>query len=142
MTQKQIELVKSTWSLAAALDPVVVGEIFYNRLFEITPQVKPMFRNLMPEQSKKLLAMINYVINKLDKLDDILDEVAKLAQRHVNYGVKPEHYTSVGQALLWTLEKGLGENWNSEVKEAWSSCYQILSGAMISATGCSEQSAA
>jgi len=96
----------------------------------------------VPEQSKKLLAMINYVISKLDKLGDILDEVAKLAKRHVSYGVKPDHYTIVGEALLWTLEKGLGDNWNSEVKEAWSNCYQVLSSAMINASELTEQHAA
>ena len=135
MTQKQIELVKSTWSAVAAMDHVVVGGLFYNRLFEIAPQLKPMFHNPIPEQSKKLLAMMNYVIVKLDKIDDILGEVAKLAQRHAGYGVKPVDYEIVGGALLWTLEKGLAENWNEEVKEAWTTCYGILSGAMIAASG-------
>jgi hemoglobin-like flavoprotein len=133
MTQKQIELVKSSWSLVTTIDPVVVGDLFYNRLFEIAPQVKHMFRNPMPEQSKKLIAMIGYVIAKLDKLEDIIGEVGKLAQRHNAYGVKPEHYTVVGSALIWTLEKGLGENWNEEVKDAWIKCYTILSNAMIAA---------
>lgn len=133
MTQKQIELVKASWTLVSAIDPVVVGDLFYNRLFEIAPQVKHMFRSPMPEQSKKLIAMIGYVIVKLDKLEDIIGEVAKLAQRHASYGVKPEHYTIVGTALIWTLEKGLGENWNEEVKDAWIKCYTILSGAMINA---------
>jgi len=133
MTQKQIELVKSSWSLVATLDPVVVGDLFYNRLFEIAPQVKHMFRSPMPEQSKKLIAMIGYVIAKLDKLEDIIGEVGKLAQRHNAYGVKPEHYAVVGGALIWTLEKGLGENWNEEVKDAWIKCYTILSNAMIAA---------
>jgi len=135
MTQKQIELVKSTWSAVAAMDHVVVGGLFYNRLFEIAPQLRPMFHNPMPEQSKKLLAMINYVIIKLDKLDDILGEVAKLAQRHAGYGVKPGHYAIVGEALLWTLEKGLGEKWNEETSDAWVACYTILSNAMIAASG-------
>lgn len=142
MTQKQIELVKSTWSLAAALDPVVVGGLFYNRLFEIAPQVKPMFHTPVPEQSKKLLSMVNYVIVKLDRLDEILDEVSKLAQRHTTYGVKAEHYAIVGQALLWTLEQGLGENWNVEVKQAWIECYTILSNAMIAASANEAQQAA
>ena len=142
MTNKQIDLVKQSWAIVATIDPVTVGGLFYNRLFEIAPQVKPMFRNPMPEQSKKLLAMINYVIGKLDKLEDILDEVAKLAKRHVVYGVKPDHYTIVGNALLWTLEKGLSEKWNDEVKEAWSSCYQVLSSAMIEASERTEQHAA
>ena len=142
MTNKQIDLVKSSWAIVATIDPVTVGGLFYNRLFEIAPQLKHMFRNPMPEQSKKLLAMINYVISKLNKLEDILDEVAKLARRHVSYGVKPDHYTIVGEALLWTLEKGLADNWNSEVKEAWTDCYQILSSAMINASEYREQYAA
>ena len=142
MTNKQIDLVKSSWAIVATIDPVTVGGLFYNRLFEIAPQLKHMFRNPMPEQSKKLLAMINYVISKLNKLEDILDEVAKLARRHVSYGVKPDHYTIVGEALLWTLEKGLADNWNSEVKEAWTDCYQILSSAMINASEYKEQRAA
>jgi hemoglobin-like flavoprotein len=142
MTNKQIDLVKTSWAIVATIDPVTVGGLFYNRLFEIAPQLKPMFRNPVPEQSKKLLAMIDYVISKLDKLEDILDEVAKLAKRHVSYGVKPGHYTIVGEALLWTLEKGLGENWDSEVKEAWTICYQVLSTAMINASEWTEQHAA
>ena len=142
MTNKQIDLVKSSWAIVATIDPLTVGGLFYNRLFEIAPQLKHMFRNPMPEQSKKLLAMINYVISKLNKLEDILDEVAKLARRHVSYGVKPDHYTIVGEALLWTLEKGLADKWNSEVKEAWTDCYQILSSAMINASEYKEQRAA
>jgi hemoglobin-like flavoprotein len=86
--------------------------------------------------------MISYVINKLDKPDDIINEVAKLAQRHVAYGVKPFHYSVVGEALLWTLEKGLGEKWNGEVKEAWATCYKILSEAMINAAGYDEREVA
>ena len=142
MTQKQIDLVKSSWSLVETIDPVIVGDLFYTRLFEIAPQAKHMFRSPMPEQSKKLIAMISYVIAKLDKLDDIIGEVGKLAQRHNAYGVKPEHYTVVGTALLWTLEKGLGENWNEEVKTGWIKCYTILSEAMINASESAEKAAA
>src|SRR5215210_4270065 len=110
MTTKQIELIKSSWSMVGTIDPVTVGTLFYNRLFELAPEVKSMFRSSIPEQSKKLLAMLGYVVSKLDKLEDVMDEVSKLAQRHVNYGVKDEHYTVVGSALLWTLEKGLADN--------------------------------
>jgi hemoglobin-like flavoprotein len=133
MTNEQIQHVKSTWGMVASLDTEMVGGLFYNRLFEIAPQIRGMFRAPIPEQSKKLLTMIGYVINKLDKLDDIIDEVAKLAQRHVQYGVKAEHYGIVAEALLWTLEKGLGEHWTAEVKESWVLCYTILAGAMIAA---------
>ena len=142
MTQNQIEFVKSSWSQVMTIDPVVVGGLFYNRLFEIAPEVKHMFRNPIPEQSKKLLTMINYVIVKLDRLEDIIGEVGKLAQRHTSYGVKPEHYVIVGDALIWTLEQGLGENWSEEVKEAWIECYTILSKAMIGAASNEEKAAA
>ncbi len=133
MTNQQINYVKSTWAMVASLDAEMVGGLFYNRLFEIAPEVRGMFRGPIPEQSKKLLTMIGYVIKKLDKLDDIIDEVAKLAQRHVQYGVTAEHYNVVAVALLWTLEKGLGEHWTEEVKEAWVLCYTTLAGAMIAA---------
>lgn len=134
MTTKNIELVKNSWTLVAAMDMETVGALFYNRLFEIAPEVKPMFsKTTMPEQSKKLLTMLSYVIAKLDKLEDIIDEVAKLAQRHRSYGVKAEQYTAVGAALLWTLEQGLAANWNEELKAAWTEVYIVLSGAMINA---------
>lgn len=134
MTNKNIELVKNSWALVAAMDMETVGTLFYNRLFEIAPEVKPMFsKTTMPEQSKKLLTMLSYVIAKLDKLEDIIDEVAKLAKRHQGYGVKAEHYTAVGAALLWTLEQGLAANWNEELKAAWTEVYIVLVGAMINA---------
>ena len=133
MTTKQIELIKSSWSLVAAIDPETVGALFYNRLFELAPEVKPMFRGPLAQQSKKLLSTLSYVISKLDKLEDIVDEVAKLSRRHVGYGVKEEHYTGVGVALIWTLEKGLIGHWNEELKTAWTECYSILSSAMINA---------
>jgi hemoglobin-like flavoprotein len=134
MTTKNIELVKKSWALVSKIDMEVVGGIFYNRLFEIAPEVKPMFsKTTMPEQSKKLLTMLSYVIAKLNKLDDIMEEVAKLALRHSSYGVKDEHYTAVGTALLCTLEQGLGTQWNEELKGAWIEVYTVLSDAMMNA---------
>jgi hemoglobin-like flavoprotein len=142
MTFHQINLIKSSWVLVGTIEPEVVGKIFYDRLFELSPEVRPMFRQPLAEQSKKLLATLSFVISKLDKLDDILHEVVKLAKRHVNYGVKPGHYAVVGDALLWTLETGLGENWNEELKQAWTDCYVILSTAMINAAEYTERDAA
>ena len=132
MTTKNIELVKSSWALVATIEMETVGGLFYNRLFEVMPEVKPMFsRSSIPEQSKKLLSMLAYVISKLDKLEEILDEVAKLARRHTQYGVRDEHYAAVGTALLWTLEQGLGEHWNEELKTAWTEVYTTLANAMM-----------
>lgn len=133
MTQSDIQLVKYSWSVIERLDPVVAGGIFYKRLLETAPQLRPLFREPIPMQSKKLITMIGYVIHRLDKLDTILTDIQQLAQRHVRYGVKEEHYALVGATLLWTLEQALSELWTPEVKEAWVTCYQLLSSAMIDA---------
>ena len=131
MKTNQISLVKESFGLVAKIPAEAVGSLFYTRLFEIAPEVKPMFRNAdIPEQSRKLLSMLSYVISKLDTLDTVLEDVAKLSQRHVKYGVQDYHYEKVGEALLWTLEQGLGKNWTEDTKEAWIACYTLLSGAM------------
>ena len=142
MTQKQIDLVKSSWTLVNTMDLVTVGTMFYNRLAELSPDTRPLFGITIAEQSKKIMSMLGYIISKLDSLEDIIDEVEKLAQRHVHYGVKEAHYTAGGVAFLWTLERGLAENWNEELKEAWTVCYDILSSAMVNAAGYAKQHAA
>ncbi len=134
MTANEIHLVKYSWSVVDRIDPVVAGGIFYTRLFELAPYLKPMFSESVPVQSKKLMTMIGYVINRLDKLDTILDDIKQLARRHVKYGVREEHYEVVGAALLWTLERALVSLWTDEVKEAWTNCYQLLASAMLQAT--------
>ena len=133
MTSHQINLIRSSWAKVSAMDTVVVGTLFYGKIFEIAPDARDMFRAEIPEQSKKVFSMLNYVISKLDSLEDIIGEIAKLARRHTTYGVKEEHYAVVGNALLWTLEKGLGTDWNEDLKEAWSDCYSTLATAMINA---------
>jgi nitric oxide dioxygenase len=142
MTQHQINLVKSSWQLVSTLPPETVGSLFYNRVFEIAPEARSMFQQPMAEQSKKLLATLGFIIAKLDHLDDIVSEVVKLAKRHIAYGVMPVHYTVVGEALLWTLEKGLTTSWNDDLKLAWTDCYHLLSTAMIDAAEYTEKGAA
>lgn len=136
MTRSNIDLVKESWTLVATIEMETVGGLFYNRLFEVMPEIKPMFsRSPMPEQSRKLLTMLSYIIARLDKLEDILGEVAKLAKRHTQYGVKDEHYAAVGSALLWTLQQGLGKHWNDDLAVAWTEVYTMLAGAMMAASG-------
>ena len=131
MTQEQVKLIKESWDRVLQLDQAVVGQLFYDRLFETAPQVKSLFRAPVTEQSKKLLAMISYVISRLDRLPDISSELEKLAKRHVQYGVKDEHYAIVGSALLWSLKVALGPRWDNELKQAWTTCYETLAGAMM-----------
>lgn len=132
MTEHQVRLVKDSWALVIPISQQA-GELFYGRLFDVAPQVKPLFKGEITIQAKMLTEMITYVVNKLDKLGDIIGEVQALAVRHKGYGTKPEHYTAVGESLLWTLEKGLGARWNNELKDAWVAAYATLSRTMIDA---------
>ena len=97
--------------------------LFYDRLFEIAPQVKAMFPADMTEQRKKLMATLAVVVNGLGNLESVLPAASALAKRHVSYGAKAEHYPVVGAALLWTLEKGLGDGWTPDVAAAWTAAY-------------------
>ena len=131
MTPDQIKLVQQSFSKVATIaDQAAV--LFYDRLFEVAPSVKAMFPPDMTEQRKKLTATLAVVVNGLSNLESILPAASALATRHVGYGARPEHYPVVGGALLWTLEKGLGEAWTPELASAWTAAYGTLSAYMIS----------
>ena len=131
MNSTQVKLVQESFSKVVPISEAA-AVIFYDRLFEVAPAVKAMFPSDMTQQRKKLMMMLAAVVNGLGNLDSILPAASALAKRHVDYGARPEHYPVVGGALLWTLEKGLGEAWTSDVAEAWTAAYGTLSGYMIS----------
>jgi hemoglobin-like flavoprotein len=135
MTKEQILLVKKTWSIFREIDPVLVGDVFYSKLFFDMPYLESLFHTSKEEQSKKLVEMLSVIVGRLENLEELTEEIKQLAIRHVQYGVKEHHYKAVGTALLWTLQQGLGRDWNEEVKEAWSTCFQTLSTTMINASG-------
>lgn len=130
MTPEQVSLVQSSFAKVAPIADTAAA-LFYDRLFTIAPSVKQMFKGDMAEQGRKLMATLAVVVNGLRNLEAILPAASALAQRHVSYGVRPSHYASVGEALLWTLEKGLGDAWTAETASAWTSAYKTLSGFMI-----------
>jgi hemoglobin-like flavoprotein len=100
-------------------------------LDHLAPALKPLFRGDMTEQRRKLMVTLGVVVNGLADLESVLPAASALAKRHVNYGVKAADYEPVGAALLWTLERGLGEQWTSQLAAAWSETYAMLSGFMI-----------
>nr|MBC8239742.1 PAS domain-containing protein [Alphaproteobacteria bacterium] len=106
------------------------AELFYGRLFELDPDVRALFKGDMKEQGRKLMTMIATAVNGLTKLDSIVPAVQDLGVRHVGYGVKPEDYDTVAAALLWTLEQGLGDAWNDDLKAAWTAAYTVLADTM------------
>jgi hemoglobin-like flavoprotein len=131
MIPDQIKLVQQSFAKVAPISEQA-AVIFYDRLFEIAPSVKSMFPADLTEQRKKLMATLAVVVNGLGNLESVLPAASALAKRHVSYGAKAEHYPVVGAALLWTLEKGLGDAWTPAVADAWSAAYGTLSGFMIS----------
>ena len=131
MTPEQVDLVQQSFAKVAPVSEQA-AVMFYDRLFEVAPQVKAMFPSDMTEQRKKLMATLAVVVNGLGNLAAVLPAASALAKRHVAYGAKPEHYPVVGGALLWTLEKGLGAAWTPDVAAAWTAAYGTLSGYMIS----------
>ena len=131
MNPTQIKLVQDSFAKVAPISETA-AVLFYDRLFEIAPQVKAMFPADMTEQRKKLMVTLAVVVNGLGNLESVLPAASALAKRHLSYGAKPSHYPVVGAALLWTLEKGLGDAWTPELAEAWTAAYGTLSGFMIS----------
>lgn len=132
MTPQQIELVQASFKKVVPIAGTA-ADLFYDRLFEIAPTVRPMFPEELGEQKKKLIGMLATAVNSLHKLDTIVPAVQDLGRRHKGYGVSDEHYTPVGAALLWTLEKGLGAEFTPDVKSAWTEAYTTLAGVMKAA---------
>jgi nitric oxide dioxygenase len=130
MTPTQVSLIQDSFAKVAPISAQAAA-MFYGRLFEIAPEVKPLFRGDMTEQGRKLMATLAVVVNGLANLDAILPAASALAKRHVAYGVEPGHYMPVGEALLWTLERGLGSGWTPELAAAWTAAYTTLSQFMI-----------
>ncbi len=130
LTPEQKQLVRSTWALVKPIQEDA-ARLFYGRLFEIDPSTKPLFASTdMAKQGKKLMQTINVAVAGLQRLDAILPAVEALGRRHVGYGVREEHYESVGAALLWTLGQGLGEEFTPEVEEAWAETYWTMATVM------------
>jgi nitric oxide dioxygenase len=130
MNPTQIKLVQDSFAKVAPISEQA-AVLFYDRLFEVAPSVRAMFPDDMSGQRKKLMATLAVVVNGLTNLEAVLPAASALAKRHVSYGAKAEHYPVVGAALLWTLEKGLGDAWTPEVSDAWIAAYGTLSGYMI-----------
>ena len=130
MLSTQKKLIQDTW---AQLVPTAgqAATIFYQRLFEIDPSARALFRTTdMAQQRKKLIQILSVATSSLDNLGALSKTVEDLGRRHAGYGVKDAHYDSVGIALLWTLEQGLGSAWTPEVAAAWKEVYGLLSGIM------------
>lgn len=133
MTPEQVKMVQDTFELVKPISDAA-AEMFYAKLFELDPELKPLFQaSDMKTQGNKLMTMIGTAVAGLSNLESIVSAVEDLGRRHVGYGVLDSHYDTVGAALLWTLEQGLGDAFTPEVKDAWATVYGILANTMKSA---------
>jgi len=133
LTSQQINLVQRSWSQVLPIADTAAS-LFYGRLFELDPSLRALFTTDLKEQGKKLMHMINLAVRGLDDPDKLIPAVRDLGRRHTGYGVKDEHYDTVGAALIWTLEKGLDDAFTPEVQEAWAATYGLLAGTMKEAS--------
>jgi hemoglobin-like flavoprotein len=125
----QIELVQRTFAMVTPLADDVAA-LFYRRLFEIDPSLQSMFRGDMTAQRRKLMVMLTAAVKGLPRLDRLVPVLQDLGRRHADYGVIESQYETVGKALIWTLEKGLGPDFTPEVREAWTTVYGVLAATM------------
>lgn len=129
MTPEHVSLVRSSWTQLAPIAELA-GGLFYDRLFEIYPEVRPLFRGDMAAQGRHLMSMIDIAVRGLDDLAPLLPAVRDLGARHARYGVVDADYDKVGDALLWTLRQGLGAGFTTPVEEAWTCIYGELAAVM------------
>lgn len=135
MSPQQVQLVQDSWKHVQPIaDPA--ADLFYARLFVLDPALRALFPIDLTSQRAKLMAAIGMVVAALGRLDKILPTVRALGERHSRYGVKPADFETVGEALLWTLESGLGDRFTPDVKDAWARAYEILAGAMKESMSC------
>jgi hemoglobin-like flavoprotein len=133
MSPEQKALVQTTWRQVVPVADTA-SALFYDRLFEIDPQVRNLFKNTdMESQRKKLIKTIDAVVGALNEIEQLVPHIEDLGRRHATYGVTDAHYETVGAALLWTLEKGLGDSWTSDVKAAWAVAYATIADVMRAA---------
>lgn len=130
MTPDQRALVETSFAKVLPIADAAAA-LFYEDLFARDPQLRLLFRGDMREQRRKLMAMLATAVANLDRWQEIAPAVQELGRRHVAYGVEPAHYETVGAALIATLEKGLGDDFTSEVRSAWEACFAIVRDEML-----------
>lgn len=132
MTTEEIELVRNSWANVLA-HREEAGNIFHKTLFGLSPEVRDLFKTDLKTQNQKLMSSITLIVTKLNKLDNIREEVKFLAKRHINYQVKPDYFNAFGKAFIAMLANTLGNlnEWTPAMEMAWTKVYRLVSEAMI-----------
>ena len=129
MTPRQVELVQSSFRQVLLVSDTT-AELFYARLFALDPAIAQLFKRSMKEHRREMMYALGAAVAWLKRFESVAPSLEALAQRHTGYGVRPEHYDSVGDALLWSLEQALGESFDEETADSWRALYEKVSGLM------------
>jgi hemoglobin-like flavoprotein len=129
LTANDIALVRASFAKVLPIKDAA-ADIFYDRLFEIAPQLRAMFPTDLKNQKAKLMAMLAAAIGGLHDLKTLVPHAKALGARHAGYGVTVAHYGIVADALMWALERGLGDAFTPDVRSAWAKVYGVLAGTM------------
>jgi hemoglobin-like flavoprotein len=125
----QVTELRRSWQLVAPMADEA-AELFYARLFELDPSLRALFHTEPAVRRRKLMDALAFIVAYVDRPDDLLPMLAALGARHVGYGVHAEHYATVGEALLWTLDQGLGALRTTEARDAWVATYTFVAAVM------------
>ena len=129
MTPEQIILVNESFDLVQPMAQAAAS-VFYDRLFYLDPGLRRLFPDDLTEQKLKLMAALGLAVRGLSQPETLIPPVRDLGRRHAGYGVRPQDYQTVGAALLWTLERGLGDAFTPALQEAWTAAYTLLATTM------------
>lgn len=129
MQTSQIQLIRQQFAGLRGQEAAFAAS-FYDRLFRLSPQLRMMFPAEMGDQSQKLMSVLAFAVNHLDRPETLAPAVVALGARHANYGVRPDHFSLVGVALIETLAAWLGDAFDFRAMEAWGDAYGSLAGLM------------
>ena len=129
MTNEQITLVRRSFEKIAPISAQAAA-LFYAKLFDLNPKLRPLFKHDMKEQGRKLMQVLSYTVESLDHIETIIPQVRALGARHKGYGVEERDYETVGTALLWTFEKALSREFTPKMRAAWAAVYGLLAETM------------
>jgi len=133
MTRHQARLLRESFEIVREVaQPMTV--LFYGRLFDLDPNLRPLFNIDIREQSRKLVAMLALIVDSLETLDKLRPQLQELGRRHVDYGVRPEHYATLSSALLWALGQALDTEFSPDVRAAWTEVIETISATMLEGT--------
>jgi hemoglobin-like flavoprotein len=132
LAREEIETVQADWRSVLPI-AAQAATLFYERLFELDPSLRHLFKPDLTEQKKKLLLMLGAAVQGLDDLPKLVPVVQSLGRRHAGYGAKAQHYATVANALLWTLKTGLGDRFDERHQRAWTKVYGLLAETMQAA---------